>query len=320
MLALSIGCQTAAPIHLWKPAKLATMDAQPIVLMGIKGPEKTVNALRTELLERAIQNGRFGSTAHRGERLSFVLPQDLPQQETIRLVSGVEKEITQSPELGPQSSDLAVAAAARRSGIHHLLHGEVMFATGREESDQQLAVVWRLVGLTADATTAGIPVSVNQKSIEQEHPDLMPIADPRERLRRAMVRETLALLTSSVDRQMATLARPRGTLGSRAIREGNELARNGNWPAAEEKWIAITQRYPGKTTAWINAAIAAVARQNFVEAKSRAARAVRLAAFDPFNRTLAEETLVWVEMRQREYHLAFGLPDPTEGWRVSRAE
>ncbi|TWT89518.1 hypothetical protein [Neorhodopirellula pilleata] len=322
------GCQTTAPIHLWAPAKLAPIGQESVVLMEIKGPEKTAVALREALLAQAdrSENPRFPGRL--AGALSLVLPEHLPSEPTIQLVSGTQDdteyltpgdfEPTQV-KLALGSSDLAIAASARRAGIDQLLHGEVVFATGQEDSPERLAIVWRLVGLTPDATNAGIPVVVDQAIVAERHPDLAGIADPRERLQKAMVRETMALLTGSVHRRQATLADPRGTLGSRAVRRGNRSAEQGNWPAAEDQWVATLKRYPGKTSAWINAAIAAAARQDFIEAKARASRAVTLAVFDPVNRSLAEETLVWIEMRQREYHDAFGLPDPEQGWSVSRS-
>jgi hypothetical protein len=33
---------------------------------------------------------------------------------------------------------------------------------------------------------------------------------------------------------------------------------------------------------------------------------------------LHKHTLAWIEMKQREYHEAFGLPDPPEGWFLTR--
>lgn len=308
--------------------------------MEIKGPEKTAVLIRDELLAQVDrhQNGKWMD--RRAGTLSFVLPEQLTSEPKIRLVSGtqmVPETPTESPALSPTSepfrtdeqtvsadlslgaSDLAVAAMARTSGIDQLLHGEIVFATGQEDSAERLAIVWRLVGLTPEANNAGIPISVDQRSVASRHPDLMKIVDPRERLRKAMVRETLSLLTSSVHRQRVTLANPRGTLGSGAVRRGNQLAEQGKWPAAEDQWVATLKRYPGKTSAWINAAIAASARQDFTEAKARATRAVTLAVFDPINRSLAEKTLVWIEMRQREYHDSFNIPDPEEGWRVSRS-
>lgn len=323
-----LGCQATAPIHLWSPAKLASVGKQSVVLMAINGPEKASLAIQQELMAQVGRRESRKTLDRRANSLSLVLPEQLPSGPTIRLVSGIQSEAVpiqggeyRAPtKLPPRTSDLAIAAAARRSGIEQLLHGEIVFATGHEESTERLAMVWRLVGLTPEATNAGIPLVVDQTSVAAEHPDLLSIVDPHERLRKAMVRETLALLTSSVHRQRATLAHPRGTLGSRAVRQGNRSAQEGNWPAAEDRWVATLKRYPGKTSAWINAAIAAAARQDFVAGKTRAARAVALAAFDPVNRSLAEETLVWIEMRQREYHDAFGLPDPDQGWRVSRSE
>jgi hypothetical protein len=246
-----------------------------------------------------------------------VLPEQLQAEGTIRLVSGTDS--TEQLKVTSESSDLAVAAAARNKNFRQLLRGEVIEATGQERSTERLGMVWRLVGLAPGSITAGIPISVSQESIRTKHPDLMSILDPRERLQEAMVRETLSLLSASVKRQSVTLARPKMTPGSRRVRTGNELATQGNWPMAEQVWMQTIERYPGQTAAWINAAIAAVARQDFGHAKQRVTRAITLSALMPVNRSLAEETLVWVELRQREYHDAFDLPDPPEGWRITQS-
>lgn len=307
-----LGCRAMVPIHVWQPPGLASIDGNSVVLMKIQGTEETAAAIRQELLAHAEQT----SDRVHADRLSLIVPERLQAEPTIRLVSGAEP-VRQS-QLDSDSSDLEVAAMARQRGIDQLLRGEVIEATGQEGSVERLAMVWRLVGLTPDAVTTGIPVSVNQEMIRDKHPDLLPIVDPRVRLQKAIVRETVSLLSASVKRYSVTLANPRMTIGSRRVREGNELARQGNWPMAEKAWTETIDRYPGQTAAWINASIASVARQDFAEARERASRAITLSAFMPINRSLAEETLVWIELRQREYHEAFTLPDPPEGWRITQ--
>ena len=308
-----LGCRTMVPIHVWQPPGLASIDGNAVVLMKIQGTEETALAIRQELLAHAEQTSHW---VH-ADRLSLIVPERLHAEPTIRLVSGVNS--VPQTRLGSDSSDLEVAAVARECGIDQLLRGEVIEATGQEGSAERLGMVWRLVGLTPDAVTSGIPVSVNQETIRDKYPDLLPIADPRMRLQKAIVRETVSLLSTSVQRRRVTLANPRITIGSRRVREGNELARQGNWPMAEKVWIEMIDRYPGQTAAWINASIAAVARQDFAQARQRVTRAITLSALMPINRSLAEQTLVWIELRQREYHDAFSLPDPPDGWRITQS-
>ncbi|WP_236625178.1 tetratricopeptide repeat protein [Rhodopirellula sp. SWK7] len=311
LASLLLGCQTTAPISLWQPPQLVSVSGESIVLMEIAGPQKTAEGLRQELLQITRPNeGQSSSATGNSTSVTFLLPDQLPDESTIRLVSAVENE----------PSDLAIAAAARRSGLRYLMRGEIMHATGNPRSEERLSVVWKLVGLDADCPTEGMPISVNQQQISLAYPDLMAISDPHVRLQKAMVRKTLGLLNQSVIRKTVTLAEPRYALGSRAVREGNVFAQHGNWPAAEEIWVQTLESHPGQVGAWINASIAAAARQDFPEAKQRITRAIQLSAFSPVNRTLAKETLVWLELQQRDYHEAFGLPDPPGGWRVTHRD
>ncbi len=306
MLSLT-ACRAVAPIHVWRPPQWASVDGQRLVLMEIAGPENTANALREELFAQTNRPQHVARGIPASGVIVLLLPEQLDTPVQIQLVSAIENE----------SSDLVIAAAARRSGVKYLLRGEIMHATGNPNSDQQLSVVWQLVGLDDTTNSDGKSLTVNQELIAQRYPDLVQVADPYARLQQAMVRETLGLLNEFVVRQQVTLAKPRATLGSTAVRRGNRMAEEGDWPAAEEIWVETTTRYPGQVAAWINSAIAAAARQDFEQAKQRVSRAIQLSTFSPANRELAAETLVWLEMQQREYHRTFHLPDPQGGWRVT---
>ncbi|WP_250930718.1 hypothetical protein [Aporhodopirellula aestuarii] len=306
-----LGCQTTAPINLWQPPQLASLSGESLVLMEIAGPTDIATGLRDELLAQSKPIAQKTPTQTVPENtVTFLLPEQIADESTIRLVSGFENE----------PSDLAIAAAARRSGVRYLMRGEIMHATGNSHSGERLSVVWKLVGLDADSPTEGMPITISQEQIAQKYPDLMQVIDPHTRLQKAMVRETLSLINQSVTRKTAILSEPRYTLGSAAVREGNLLAQQGKWPAAEKVWVLTLERYPAQVGAWINAAIAAAARQDFAQAKQRITRAIQLSAFSPANRSLAKETLVWLELQQRDYHETFGLPDPAEGWRVTHGD
>lgn len=314
-IVVMVGCRTSAPIHVWQPPALASVKNQTLVLMKIEGFPELAASIRETMLST---NG----DRSRSSRLNLIVPEQLSTPSSIRLVSGHDSGHDSATDpisnLNSRSSDLAVASAARDAGVQHLLRGEIIQATGHENSVERLGMVWQLVGLSADSRPTGIPVSVDQALIEREYPDLMLVTDPHERLHRAMVRKTFSLLTATVQRQSVTLARPAPTLGRGRIRRGNDLASKGNWPAAEELWVEAIERHPGQTAGWINASIAAAARQDFSQAKQRAVRAIRLSALAPAYRSLAEQTLVWIELRQRDYHAAFDLPDPPEGWRITQ--
>lgn len=294
---LLAGCKTTAPVHVWQPPQLAAEPAG-VAFMGISGPDEWAEPIEEALL------------ADQPSRWRLIAAEQLEGPSNIRLVSGFEEE----------PNDVAVSAAARREGLRYLLHGEILQATGHEDRDDKVSLSWRLTGLQPDAESAGMPVSVDEALISQRYPHLLNIPDVAERTRRAVVLETKRLLTASVDRQQVTLASPRLSPGSRAIRRGNELARSGNWPAAEQRWQRVLESHPRSAAALINASIAAAARQDFAVAKERVTEAVRWSAFSPMNKSLAEETLFWIEMRQRDYHNAFDLPPPPEGWLISRGD
>lgn len=302
------GCRSVAPIHLWQPPQLGSVGGEKIVLMEIAGPTDTSQAIRDALIAqgRGERPGR-NPTATPVDSIAWMLPEQLLPPTGIELVSNVEDT----------SSDLLVAAAARRSGVRYLLRGEIMHATGVPHSEQRLSVVWRLVGLDVRASTRAVVISIDQASIRQRFPDLMAVPDPNARLHQAMARRTIGLVRQSVVRQNVDLAKPIASLGSAAVRRGNDLARLGNWPAAEEIWARTLQRYPLQSAAWINASIAAAARQDFEQAQQRITRAIQLSAVLPVHRQLAEETLVWLELQQRDYLKSFDLPDPPGGWRVT---
>ncbi len=300
------GCRSVAPVHLWQSPQLGSVGGEKLVLMEIAGPVDTAEGIRDALVAQTSADVPSRSTLA-GAPITLLLPDQLQPPSNIELVSNVERA----------PSDLAVAAVARRSGVRYLLRGEIMHATGKPYSDERLSVVWRLVGLDSHTGTGATPVSIDQSTIEQRYPDLMAVPDPTERLHQAMARHTLGLVRESVVRQNVDLACSYISLGSADVRRGIALAKLGNWPAAEEIWVATLERYPFQTAAWINSAVAAAARQDFEQAKQRVTRAIQLSILLPVHRNLAEETLVWLELQQRDYVKSFDLPDPPGGWRVT---
>ncbi len=306
------GCRTVAPIHLWEPPRLKSIKGESLVLMEIAGPTDTSDGIRDALIAQTGGDAEWGPAfaSPAAHAIKLLLPEQLKPNFEIELVSNVENA----------SSDILVAGAARRSGVRYLLRGEIMHRTGRTHSDEDLSVVWRLVGLDAEAGTQATSITIDRSTIELRHPDLMALPDPIARLHQAMAREALGLVHESVVRQEVELANSLGALGSRSVRRGNALARLGNWPVAEEIWVQTLDRYPLQTAAWINASIAASARQDFALAKERITRAIQLSILLPVHRRLAEETLVWIELQQRDYVNSFDLPDPIGGWRVTHQQ
>ncbi|MEM1226503.1 MAG: hypothetical protein AAGJ40_12450 [Planctomycetota bacterium] len=293
-LMVGVGCTSVAPVHTWRPPQLASVGNETIVLAGIGGPDVIASSLKRELL------------AHEG--LHVVSSDSLPPASDIALVSTFESAPT----------DMSIAASARNAGFGFMLRGEVLQSTGRDDSDERLSVFWRLTDLSGNATGGGVPIHVNLAMIQEQYPELMAISDPAARLRQAAILETNGLVDPVVRKEEVSLANPRVRWGSRRIRAANALAMAGRWPEAEQEWMRIADNHPRLPAIWINSAIAAAARQDFDTAKQRATEAVRLSAVSPAHAKLAQRTLVWIELRQREYHTAFNLPSPIGGWRVTR--
>lgn len=307
-----LGCKSSAPIHTWRPPRLCDVGQTGIALMDIEGPEAIAKPLTAAMLAATGGDRSAPTIAGLAEVPQLIGASTLRDEPTIQLVSTFE-----APPSIDRPSDLAIASAARSRGIPYLLNGQILQSTGRQTESEALTVSWRLTSLDGDVPGGGMPVHVDQTLIAQKYPQLMSVADPQERLRQACVIETFGLLSAQIDREMVELRRPT-FMPSPNIRRGIELAEQGNWPAAESIWMAVLKRHPRVPAAWINASIAAAARQDFETAKSRATEAIRLSVVSPASASAAQETLVWIEMRQRDYHTAFGLPDPPGGWRVSR--
>ena len=154
---------------------------------------------------------------------------------------------------------------------------------------------------------------VDAESAIDHYPDLAILTDSDAILTAAASRDTFRLITPWIDRQHADLAIPYFLPGSEQVRRGNVAALAARWHDAEAIWTDVMQKHPSQVAAVHNLSLAAVAAQDFSRAKQLARKAVRLQPTP-----LHKQTLVWVEMKQREYHEAFGLPDPPEGWFVTR--
>ncbi len=321
ILAWSGGCRMAVPIHVWQPARLQSTVGKRVVLQTVAGPEETAAIVKDKLLTLVPQDT--------GRATTIVQASELQQDSTLQLVSATDS----------QPSDVAVASAARRQGFDYVLRGEVLQQAG--ESNQQndpidqpqpplqqrsqatakvpenprLLLSWRLAAIGPTPSTAGQPVACDLESALQRYPDLSMLGDPKEVLAIAAARETYRLITPSVDRQRVQLAIPYLTLGSRQVRQGNLAALSGRWAEAERIWSEVLEKHPLQAAAAHNLALAAVAGQDFSRAKKLARQAVRLQPTP-----LHKNTLVWIELRQRDYHKSFQLPDPPEGWFVTQSE
>ncbi len=296
------GCRMGVPLHVWQPPQLESTVGRRVAVSQLAGPEELAEKIGSQLIATAPRDA--------GRETELVDAKSLQPKTHIQLVSATD----QAP------NDVALAAVARREEIDFVLRGEILadrYASHRDgeplTSDQPLTISWRLTSLTENRPAGGQPVTVDIESAVDRYPDLGLAADKDSLLATAMSRDTLRLITPWIDRQRVSLAIPYLLPGSKEIRRGNAAALAGRWAEAEAIWQDVIARQPAQVAALHNLALAAVARQDFSMAKTLGRKAVRR---QPSR--LHKNTLVWIELRQRDYHEAFHLPDPPEGWFVTR--
>lgn len=303
-LAVTCGCRVGAPVHVWQPPILESAVGKRVAIGPVVGPKEVADPIRQAMLAQA--------PADAGRAITAVDPEKLDQSDTIRLVSGTS-----------DVNDIALSSVAKRESVDYILRGQVLSrrtmndADGDGQSDFDpdvpLAVSWRLMSVADDRHAGGAPVIVDVKSAIETYPDLAIVGDPAAQLATASVRDAYRLVTPSIVRDRVQLAIPYVMPGSKETRRGNALAMQGRWGEAEKVWQAVTEDHPTQIAALHNLAVAAAAGQDFSRAKTLVRKAIRRQPT-----ALNKNTLVWIEQQQRKYHQAFELPDPPEGWFVTR--
>ena len=300
------GCRMGVPLHVWEPPALASTVGKRVVVSSVAGPEKLSQQVREKLLAMAPRDP--------GRQTTLVDYAALQEKSEIQLVSATDDE----------PNDLALASVSRREGAEFLLRGEVMEGSraprieeaGSETSNQEdaeaLTISWCLTSLEDGELGGGVPISIDTQQAIDRYPDLALSGSRDEVLTTAAVRESFRLLTPSIRREQVEIENAYLLPGCRELRRGNVAAMAGQWGEAERIWSKVLERHPSLVPAIHNLALAAAAGQDFSRAKHLARRAIRL-----HPSALHQETLVWIETRQRAYHQAFDLADPPEGWFVT---
>ena len=338
------GCRVVAPIHVWTPPELESVVGKKVGISDVEGTAAIAGPIRKKMLSMSPNDA--------GRALIAIDTQHLNALQPIQLVSAISDEIN-SGHIGPTGqistlgslnsdaappaklkpptgttrtelpSDVATAALARSAGLDYILRGEVIQhsqekpqdATLPFDPDKPVRVSWRLLSVKDNRPVGGKPVVIDGKTAAMRYPDLALSSNPSDALLTALVRESYRLVSPSIRETHIKLAIPYGLPGSREVRAANDLAVAGKWGEAEPIWQDVADRHPTQAAAFHNLALAAVAGQDFSRAKALARKAVRR---NPA--PLHKNTLVWIEQKQRDYHLAFNLPDPPEGWFVSRTQ
>lgn len=314
IVVLCSGCRMRVPIHVWQPPSLASTVGKRVVLQGIAGPQKTSESIQEKVLSSAPDDQGLATT--------MVSSESLQKNSMVRLASATDNDF----------SDVALASVAKNHNVDYLLRGEILSQNLEPEKDaklrqtttvkanskskpdenSRLILSWRLTSIDGRTPPQGQPVVIDLESAIDRYPDLAILSDPKEILTSSAARDTYRLITPSIDRHQVQLAIPYVTLGARDVRRGNLAALSGRWAEAERIWEGVMEKHPMQAAAVHNLALAAAAGQDFSRAKELVQKAIRLQPLP-----LHKKTLVWIELRQRDYHQSFGLPDPPEGWFVT---
>ncbi|MCA9135822.1 MAG: hypothetical protein KDB00_03660 [Planctomycetales bacterium] len=302
------GCRVAAPIHVWSPPALQSTVGKSVLVPKIVGPQDIAEPLHRKLIHSAPSDA--------GREVRLIASDDLNQ------VTQARGEVALASYNDDDESDLALASTARHEHIDFIFRGEILpdLRPRRiDDAGNRITVSWRLMPVDVDhqseksGAPMGMPVVVELESALKRYPDLALSPDTETALQAALIRDTIPLIAPSVQRGLVQLEVPYVVPGSKSIRRGNALAVAGRWGEAEAVWQETLNRIPFSSVAVHNLAIAAVAKQDFSNARKLAQMAVRMKPTK-----LHQSTLVWIERQQRAFHESFQLPDPPEGWSVTR--
>lgn len=320
------GCRVVAPVHVWTPPELESVVGKRVGISEVAGPEDIAGPIRRKMLSMNPNDS--------GRSLVAIDTHKLQSPQAIQLVSA-----TTDPAIGDHASgdqptkppsDITTNQIARNAGLDYVLRGQIETRNHQPRTDkkalnemglvpfdpnQSIAVSWKLYSVKDNRPIGGRPVVIDGVTAAERYPDLTAVNDPNDALLTAVVRESYRLVSPSTREQKVQLAIPYLTPGSNATRHANNLAIAGRWGEAEIIWQEVIDKHPTQSAALHNLALAAAAGQDFSRAKKLARKAIRR-----YPAPLHKKTLVWIEKRQRDYHRAFDLPDPPEGWFVSRSE
>ena len=327
LVVICCGCRMGVPIHVWQPPQLTSTVGKRIALQAVVGPEETTKPIREKLLAMVPSD--------QGRKVTIVDSESLKNDSMVRLASATDHDL----------SDVALATVGPRHDVDFLLRGEILVPiTGSQHQEQlksnvarpgeenrpgsvdsglatdepenpRMILSWRLTGIGEDPAAFGQPLAVDLESALDRYPDLAIMEDTDEILTSAAARETFRLFTPSIERERVQLAIPYATFGSRDVRRGNIAAMSGKWAEAARIWEDVVKRHPLQAAAVHNLALATAAGQDFSRAKQLARQSIRLRPLPHY-----KQTLVWIELRQRDYHESFNLPDPPEGWFGTRSQ
>jgi len=307
-LAIFSGCQMTAPIHVWKRPGMGNQGPVRIAVSPIAGDPEV--AMR-------LQEAMAASKPQTMPQLAVVFPHELERVGGIQLVS-----------YDGQPSDMASLGAARRAGAQYVLSGQVISHDLHPPPEPQtvrwsllprippdpetLTVRWVVYEVATGKRVGDNTVTMDRLDAEKHYPDLAFQASGDVKVLAASARRSWELLVPTTHATDVLIDLPWFSYGSSQVRKGNAYARQGRWELAEREWQEAADKNNWNAAAWTNLSIAAVAHEDFPLARARLKHAD--SKLWPGNEK--QKTLLWIEERQREYHDAFQLPPPADGWSI----
>lgn len=337
-LAMLAGCQISAPIHVWQKPALAGQLQPKIMVAPLDGPPESAQAIRRHLLEHVAKDSAATVRLVPSETVGMAAPKQDSANPEIALVSFLRTD----------GNDASLISAARQENFDYILRGQVLpdpRPLTLQRENPRLGVAWQVISVPTKPEASGEdplamgqrhvprrpdqsdgdraeidlpasvarPVIIDWKWAQEQFADLSNWDDQEAALHEALIRQSKSIFGPSLEQHKVKLEITYGLPGSRAVRKGVALAMKGRWNEAEATWQGLLNRVPFNSAAIHNLAIAKVAKQDYQAARELAAYAQRLKPTK-----LHSKTLAWVESAQRTYHQAFQLPDPPNGWAVTR--
>jgi len=307
ILGFAAGCQMTAPIHVWKPASIAQPGPVRVALSPIGGEPSVA-----QQLQDAMRLSRPQNLPH----LAVISPTELERIGEIQLVT-----------YDGQPSEMASLGAAKRAGADYLLSGQVvshqlnpperrprrpslLSFLRKPPPSESISVRWCVYEVGNGRRLGEKTVTMTRREVDQQFPDLAFQSDGAAKVVAASARRSWELVAPTTQATEVLIDLPWFALGSSTVRKGNAYAKLGQWEMAERTWQDAADTYNWNTAAWRNLSIAAVAREDFSLARSRLQHADW--KYVPGDGT--RNTLLWIEQQQRQYHQAFELPPPANGW------
>ncbi len=301
------GCQMTAPMHVWKRPILTSGGPVRVAVAPIEGEPQIA-----ERLQLAIETTKPQSMP----QLSVLFPSQLEQISEIQLAA-----------YDGQPSTMAALSAARRGEANYLMMGNILahhlelqeiegtsqpVPQSNKRDPDSLTVQWMVIDVSTGQRVGEHTITMNQKEAEKNFPDLAFVGNADAKIIAASARRSWELVVPTTHVDEVVIDLPWFSPGSTSVRKGNGYARQGRWDLAEREWQEAADMHNWNTAAWTNLAFAAVAHEDFQLARDR----LRHADTQLWPGDETKKELQWIEGKQREYHAAFELPPPSDGWSI----